>query len=798
MPELNLPSSEQVPGNAWESISSISYVDPDAALNPGAMYLSITDSSGALSASYAGSPLPGSGTNTLSVSANYDTVSAALSSLTYRANIASGSDIISFDLWNQYGVETTGSIPVTIGTSPPTNGWVQSWAASPEPPDIGGDLAPSFNNQTIREVIRLSGGGTSIRLRFSDQFRSTPLFIGSVHVGLIDSNGAIIAGTDHALTFGGSSATEIAAGSTASSDPLSFATDQNATIAVSIYLPQNTGPVTWNQFGDISPIVSGNQTGATSLTSDDVTYSRPILSDAEVSGGGVDGAIVALGDSITVVEPDFNQNDRWTDDLSNRLQSAGVSNLAVVNAGISGNRILGDGTGPSALSRFSRDVASAPGAKYAIIEEGINDIGSGNASAQDLEQGYLQLINAAHAAGLQVFGTTLTPFGGSFYDTPAHEAVREAVNSWIRTSGEFDSVIDFDAAVHDTQNPEWWRGDYDNGSHLHPNIYGAQALANAIDLGLFGPTTPPPPVGPITTGSGPDTLVLHIAEDAYQGDAQFTVALDGVQLGGTFTATALQAAGATQDFIFKGDWSLGVHTVTVTFLNDAWDGTPTTDRNLYVDGASYDGSDTGQSQVLYSAGSKDFTVNDATPSAGQGTIIPIAPPDANPVILDSYVTIVATSGDHALFIGGTHDVAILTGGIESVQAYQGYNSITTGDENDTIRIGGSGNVVNAGAGSNTIEDSGSANTLVMPAAGRDDVSGYIIQNGDTIDLRPALTATAWDGQQATLGNFVHVGLSGNDTIITMTATANGAVSGSMDLHDSGALSFSGLLSHAIW
>jgi hypothetical protein len=194
---------------------------------------------------------------------------------------------------------------------------------------------------------------------------------------------------------------------------------------------------------------------------------------------------------------------------------------------------------------------------------------------------------------------------------------------------------------------------------------------------------------------------------------------------------------------------------------------------------------------------KSFVVSITAKATASASTLTIASTDPTPVVQDSNVTVTATSGDHVLFIGGTHDAAILTGGTETVQAYQGYNTVTTGHGNDTIRIAGSGNVVDAGSGSNTIEDSGSANTLVMPAKGLDDVFGYVIQNGDTIDLQPALKAADWDGQQGTLSNFVHVSVSGNDAIITVTATANGATSGTMDLHDSGALSFGDLLGHAI-
>ena len=184
------------------------------------------------------------------------------------------------------------------------------------------------------------------------------------------------------------------------------------------------------------------------------------------------------------------------------------------------------------------------------------------------------------------------------------------------------------------------------------------------------------------------------------------------------------------------------------------------------------------------------------PVASSNTIT-ITPGDANPVVLDSNATIIATSGDHMLFVGGTYDIVSLTGGTETVQAYQGHNSITTGTGNDTIGIAGSGNVIDAGGGSNRIEDSGSANTLVMPGKGRDDVYGYVLQQRDTIDFRSALKGTAWNGQQSTLGNFLHVGMNGNDAIITVSATADGAAVGTMDLHDSGPLSMAGLLAQSL-
>ena len=498
-PTLTLPPPETVPVSSTTDITGVSYQDSAAAGNSGDMYLRISDSSGLLSSSINGAAAPGSGTNTIILSTTYADITAALSSLAYSAPATSGFDSINFDFWNQYGTETTGSLPATItgGTSGGggSESWVESWAAASEfpvlPPGGAGNTAPSFNNQTIRETIRISAGGSQLRLNFSNLFGQTPLTLGDVHVALAGSNGSIVAGSDHALTFGGQGSTTIAAGATEYSDPVNLPVSGDTTLDVSIYLPDNTGPVTWNQFGDVSPIVSGDQTSAATLASSDTTFSRPILSSVDVQGPSADRAIAVLGDSISVVEPDVNQNDRWTDDLSTRLQSSSAySNVAVDNAGISGNRILADGTGPSGLSRFQRDITTVPGVKYVIVEEGVNDIGAGS-SAQDIENGYLQLAAAAHADGLRIYGSTITPIAGSIYDTPANEAVRDQLNTWIRAGNAFDGYFDFAAAVQDPQNPQQWLPAYDNGSHLHPSGAGAQAMANAINLVPFSASLDP-------------------------------------------------------------------------------------------------------------------------------------------------------------------------------------------------------------------------------------------------------------------------------------------------------------------
>ena len=258
--------------------------------------------------------------------------------------------------------------------------------------------------------------------------------------------------------------------------------------------------------------------------------------------------------------------------------------------------------------------------------------------------------------------------------------------------------------------------------------------------------------------------MLQVSEDAYangdgtsdpNGDATFTVSVDGQQVGGTFTATASHSAGQDQTFTINGSFGAGDHTVSVDFLNDAWNGTAATDRNLYVDGITADGTNANQSAALMSSGTQDFSVAmpGSTTSAGpaDGVVIPASQNRAVEQVNDT--SIQATSGDHTVSVRGSHDVVSLTGGTETVMAFQGYNTITTGTGNDTVIIAGSGNVVNAGGGQNSITDHGSGNTIVVPTAGGgfDDVFGSVLQNGDTLDFQAALKATSWDGTSSSRG-----------------------------------------------
>ncbi|MBV9783128.1 MAG: SGNH/GDSL hydrolase family protein [Acidisphaera sp.] len=379
--------------------------------------------------------------------------------------------------------------------------WVEAWGASPQQPidPIIPTATPlTLNNQTIREVARVSAGGILLRLRLTNEYTDAQTTVGEVHVALSQANGhasgAIVPGTDRVLTFGGEKSFTLAPNAPALSDPIIFPVLPLSSLAVSIYVSNATAPTTPHSLGvQTAYIVSGDQTAAADVTTGaTTTTSRYLLSGIDVYELSPGGTIVTLGDSITDgYASTVDADHRWPDFLAQRLQSSGLRNLAVADEGISGNRVLAEGIGPNVQSRFDRDVLSRPGVRYVTVLEGINDIGfpaffPGPApTSEQLIQAYQQLIGRAHELGLRIFGCTLTPFQGAAYYTTAGEATREAVNAWIRTSGAYDGVIDFDAATRDPSNPQRYLPAYDSGDHLHPNDAGYAAMANAINLALF-------------------------------------------------------------------------------------------------------------------------------------------------------------------------------------------------------------------------------------------------------------------------------------------------------------------------
>jgi lysophospholipase L1-like esterase len=374
--------------------------------------------------------------------------------------------------------------------------WVGTWAASPMLA-LGGMGMRPFAAVTLREIAHVSDGGQQVRVRFTNEFGLDGLTISDAHVALIAGGSAIKDGTDHALTFGGASNVRIPPGAATYSDPVALTVPAFSDVAVSFYLPsQVMRGETYHGFADQDNYeVDGDAAGAATLTSPTALRSWYFFDGIDVNA--VDGAraIVTIGDSITDgAASTANANARWPDVLAERLkQEKGLENVSVLNEGIGGNRVLNDQAGPSLLARLDRDVLAQNGVKYVIVLESINDIGrlarltapEDDVNAQMLEQGLKQLADAAHQHGIKAIGATLTPYGGAGYSSPKGEAVRKAVNDWIRTSGVFDGVVDFDKITQDPQNPDNFNPLYDSGDHLHPSDAGYKAMGEGIDLKLF-------------------------------------------------------------------------------------------------------------------------------------------------------------------------------------------------------------------------------------------------------------------------------------------------------------------------
>ena len=369
--------------------------------------------------------------------------------------------------------------------------------ANPRGGGVGQRGVSSLNDQTIRMVVRTSIPGSRVRVEFSNAYGTTPLALGAARVALRAKDSAVVAGSDRALTFNGQTAIKIPPGAAVLSDPVSLNVPKLADLAISVYTPGDTGPATRHSMALRNAwVAAGNATSQPELSGATTTNAWLFISRVDVMAAATAGTIVAFGDSITdgaTSTPETNRS--WPSLLAERLAAnSTTANIAIVNHGISGNRLLLDGTGTNALARFDRDVLATPGVKWLMILEGINDIGqalrngapAANAiTADDVIGAYKQMIERARSHGINVIGCTLTPYVGAAYASDAGEAVRSAVNTWIRTSGAFDAVVDFDAATRDPANPKQFLKAYNNTDNLHPNDAGYKAMADAVDLSIF-------------------------------------------------------------------------------------------------------------------------------------------------------------------------------------------------------------------------------------------------------------------------------------------------------------------------
>jgi lysophospholipase L1-like esterase len=390
--------------------------------------------------------------------------------------------------------------------------WTGTWATA-----VTGAATPPqpvtvFENQTLRQIVQTSIAGRSLRVRLSNEYGTEPLVIGEARIARHAGGAQIVAGTDRRLTFGGRSSVSIPPGAPALSDPVALAVPALTDLAVSIHLPERTAAATVHGSAfRTNYVAAGNVTRSPALTGATTTTSWHFLSGISVAASRP-AAVVAFGDSITDgAITTIDADHRWPDFLARRLQDrATLRHVGVLNKGIGGNRLLHDGNtlpgtpfsglgplfGDSALSRFDRDVLAQPGARAVIVLLGINDIGQPTSLAPPSEAvtvdemifAHRQLIARAHERGLRIFGGTLTPFQDTTipgYYSEANEAKRAAVNRWIRTSGEYDGVIDFDRAVRDPAQPLRMLAQYDSGDHLHPNDAGMRAMADAVPLRLL-------------------------------------------------------------------------------------------------------------------------------------------------------------------------------------------------------------------------------------------------------------------------------------------------------------------------
>ncbi|WP_305782488.1 SGNH/GDSL hydrolase family protein [Symbioplanes lichenis] len=384
-----------------------------------------------------------------------------------------------------------------------TAGWVRGWGASPQAPHDGlGSLdgRPPLSDVTVRQVLRIGGGGRRVRVRFTNEYGTTPLVIGAARLGL--------GGRAYPLTFAGAVTAVVPAGAPVLSDPVDVRVPALSELTVSLYLPETVETCTYHDPAlDPGWTIPGDATAALALPGNvEPLPVRALISAVELIPDGPGASVVVLGDSRSDGAGSTpGTHHSWPELLAERLAGRGSPAAHVANQGISGNRMLHDGIGPAAAARFDRDVLATPGLRHVVLSVGGNDIITSFAprgadspvggflamfpgapvSVDDVIAGYLGLVARARAHGVRVHGTTIAPYEGSELFTAAGESARQQVNAWIRDGGAFDAVLDFDAVWRDPERPSRMRDDFHAGDHLHGNDAGYRALADSIDLALF-------------------------------------------------------------------------------------------------------------------------------------------------------------------------------------------------------------------------------------------------------------------------------------------------------------------------
>ncbi len=396
--------------------------------------------------------------------------------------------------------------------------WVATWATAEDmattvpdrpvlPPNVKipdfqgarGPRAPRplpavVDNQTVRMIVHTSIGGKKVRIELQNAFDKQTVSVGNAHIALHTTASSIDPQSDRQLTFSGSKSIDLQPGMVVLSDPVSLELKPMSDVAVSLYIEKNQDTPTNHMPGLHTTYVSNGDTAAAASMPESVTNTAYVwLKSVDVDAPAASFAIACLGDSITDgFRTTVDADQAWPTLLAKRLSQKQGPAIAVINEGISGNQVLRDGAGVSALARFDRDVLTEPGVQWVVLLEGINGInihgqitGAGAITADDLIEGYKQIIDRAHMNHLKIMGSTLTPDGGLWLAGPIGEATRQKVNEWIRASGAFDAVVDFDAAIRDKTDPVRMRAEYDSGDHIHPNDPGNLAMADVFDVNVF-------------------------------------------------------------------------------------------------------------------------------------------------------------------------------------------------------------------------------------------------------------------------------------------------------------------------